>query len=396
MNGATFMGDVILREAKVGGQLSMVGSIFERTVNGNGMTVASSLFMRDDATFKGDVDLVGAKIGGTLDLHASRLLRIDLSDATIAQELVLGGEGEPAIRWLRSLSAEIEDQTAATGWPLGNPGWRNSAANAGAGADDPPPLILRNAQAGALQDSADAWPSDLDLEGFKYDRLGGFAGTQTADMRKRSPAEWADWFARDRTFSTQPYSQLAAVLLAAGHRDTAEAVQFAARDRERTELWDLMRQQLHAFREAIKAAREPELYGQVIHKLWAGIQTFGTWLWLTSFSAVAGYGIGLYTFRVLWWILGLTVLGAAVLWYSPYARGRGVLWRLGASLHRLLPVVELSKEFKDFFDNPSPKYPTEPRNLTPLQVAFFSGLALLGWVLGLFLLAAITGLTPKG
>jgi hypothetical protein len=67
-----------------------------------------------------------------------------------------------------------------------------------------------------------------------------------------------------------------------------------------------------------------------------------------------------------------------VLWYSPNARSRGVLWRLGASLHRLLPIVELNKEFKDFFENPPPAQGGCPRNLNRFQVAFFSGLALAG------------------
>ena len=174
-------------------------------------------------------------------------------------------------------------------------------------------------------------------------------------MRRRSPREWADWLARDPTFSTQPYAQLASVLVAAGHRDTAEAIQFTGRERER---------------------------GQA----WADGHTL-SWAWLTFLSLVAGYGIGAHTFRVLWWVIGLTVLGAWVLRHSPGARGRGLSWRLGASLHRMLPLVELNKEFKDFFD--------DPLSLNRLQVAFFSGLAIAGWVLGFFLLAAMGGLTQK-
>jgi hypothetical protein len=105
---------------------------------------------------------------------------------------------------------------------------------------------------------------------------------------------------------------------------------------------------------------------------------------------------------VLYWVAGLTLVGAVVLWYSPGmssgsyfpspvkrlpARRHGKLWCIGASLHRLLPVVELSKEFKDFFD--------EPRNLTGFQRAFFAGLAFAGWILSFFLIAAIGGLMPK-
>jgi hypothetical protein len=56
--------------------------------------------------------------------------------------------------------------------------------------------------------------------------------------------------------------------------------------------------------------------------------------------------------------------------------------------------VELNKEYKDFFDN-TPSPPGGERKLYRWQMAFFSGLALAGWVLGLFLLGAMANLTPK-
>jgi hypothetical protein len=182
-------------------------------------------------------------------------------------------------------------------------------------------------------------------------------------MRQRLPEEWTDWLARDRTFSTQPYTQLATALLAAGHRDTAETIQFAGRERERSQAW--------------------------------AHHDFGSWVLLTFLSVVAGYGIGLHTFRVLWCVLGFVLLGFVFLCFSRNARTYGMLWRLGASLHRLLPIVSLSKEFADFFDNP-PTNTDWPRNLNRFQIAYFAVHAIAGWVLGLILLAAMGGLTQKG
>ena len=98
---------------------------------------------------------------------------------------------------------------------------------------------------------------------------------------------------------------------------------------------------------------------------------------------------------MLYWVAGLTAIGAVVLWFSPNARARGPLWMLGVSLHRLLPVVELNKEFKDFFENPKPTADGEQRNLAGWQVVFFSGSGG-GWILGFILLAAMGGLIPKG
>ena len=97
---------------------------------------------------------------------------------------------------------------------------------------------------------------------------------------------------------------------------------------------------------------------------------------------------------MLWWVVGLTVLGAFILWFSPNARRHGPLWIAGASLHRLLPIVELSKGFTKFFEN-STTSESWRRNLHPFQEVYFALHALLGWALGLILLAAMAGLIQK-
>ncbi len=182
-------------------------------------------------------------------------------------------------------------------------------------------------------------------------------------MRKRSSEDWSDWLERDRIFSTQPYAQLSNVLLGAGNRDAADAIQVAGRERER----------------------------RTVCASWG--RPFSC-AWLNFLSYVAGYGIGLYTFFVLLWVVGVAVLGADVLWYSPNARKQGYWWRFGASLHRLLPIIELSKEFTDFFDNPPPQFDEKP-NLNRFQVAYFASHAIAGWVFGFFLIAAMGGIIQK-
>jgi hypothetical protein len=360
---ATFGSEVNLVGAKVGGNLEMENSSFSDTVTAESLAVERNLFMRG-ATFGGTVELFGAKISGSLDLGSSTATNIDLSNAETG-EFRFGG-----LKWRCSndkAPAPADTATAAPGgkspplrWPLGNSDWRTARCDGA----DAPKLTLRNAHVSSLQDSPDAWPPALDLEGFRYDRLGGFGGVGRDDMRQRTPAEWQDWLERDPTFSTQPYSELGSVLAAAGRRDTADAIEFAGRERERGEAC-------------------------------ASWSRAGSCAWLTFLSYVAGYGIGLYTFLVLLWVLGLAGFGADVLWYSPNARQHGYSWRLGASLHRLLPVIELSKEFTDFFDNPPPK-PGDPPNLSRFQTAYFAGHAIAGWVLGFFLLAAMGGITQKG
>ncbi len=104
----------------------------------------------------------------------------------------------------------------------------------------------------------------------------------------------------------------------------------------------------------------------------------------------AGYGIGSYMFRALGWALSLALVGAIVLklWVKGVAdAGHGRLWCFGASVNRLLPVVNLKKEFTDFFDDP------KLNKFTPGQDFFFVILAVLGWVLGAIVIAAMATIT---
>ena len=415
---AYFFGDVTLIDAKVGTILDMDTASFAGGMNANSLDVKGDFYMRDNASFDRDVNLIGAKIGGVLDMNRATLSGALLADSLDVKgalymrqasfagdvQLILAKVGLLTMASSTATNVDLSDLSGATGSELEMDGlrWRcrpgttyvpTSAPFDVPTLDNPsiwtlgdpssqiprcsgpryswPKLILRNVHVDILQDSVDAWPPTVDLEGLHYDRLGGANATPDTDMRSRLIEQWTDWLGRNSTYSSQPYTQLASVLIAAGRREMAEAVLFAGHERERSDIW---------------TRRDVGSWRWLTHD-------FPSWLWLTFFGLVAGYGIGLYTFRVLWWVIGLTVLGTLLLSLSPYAKERSLSWRLGASLHRLLPIVELNKEFKDFFDNTHE--PDKPLKLHPWQMAFFAGVALAGWVLGFFLLAAMGGLTQK-
>jgi hypothetical protein len=363
---AHFNGEVNLVGAKVGSNLEMDGSSFTGGVTAESLSVAQSLLMWHAASFRRPVNLIGAKIGGILDLSGATAAIVDLSGAD-ARELLISGLAWWCAGGKAPIDAASGLKTPPSGaprnhWPLGNSTWRTANCSE-KDSSAVPYMHLRNFHARDLQDSPDAWPPSLDLEGLHYDRLGSIGGIGHADMRARSPEDWIDWLERDRTFSSQPYAQLSSVLAVAGRRTTADTIQFAGRERERSEAW---------------------AHGDI-----------SSWTWLTALSFSAGYGIGIYTFRVLWWVIGFTALGFVFLSFSSNARTHSTLWRLGASLHRLLPIVKLSKEYEDFFDNPSTNADW-PRNFNRIQVCYFAVHAILGWVLGLILLAAMSGLIQKG
>lgn len=216
-------------------------------------------------------------------------------------------------------------------------------------------LNLQNAHVGRLRDDAETWSHvHHQLAGFVY---GEFV---PPDPGQRPDQGWRRrWLADDESeteqFDPQPYRQLAVVLAASGDNEKATEVTFWSRQHERKLAWQN-------------------------GKFW-------TWLGLSVLALTVGYGIGAYTFVVLIWVVLITVLSAIVLHKSPVARAKGWLWCGQAGLDRLLPIIQLSPEFDDFFRD------SEKSHLNRWQVLFFSSTAILGWLLGAFLAAALSGLT---
>jgi hypothetical protein len=346
-NGATVRGDLVLVGAKVERNLEMDGSTFEGGINAFGLNVGGSLFLRT-ATFKKPPDISFAHINGWLDLREAELPGLDLAGTTIG-ELRLGDSGLPPPTWTTN-------------------------------AERPPHLILRGTHTKVLQDrldasdrcpDQDAWPRQLDLQGFVYEQLGTDPGPGR-DMREREACWYESWLARDPHFAPQPYRQLASVLRTGGDPDRADAVLSAARDRERREAWTR---------------------GECGNP-------FKDWPWrrddcwraagLGLLKVLIGYGIGGGLFLVFYWVLTFTLIGMIVLSFSPPARAKGALWMFGASLDHLLPIVSLNKEFDDFFDDP------QRQRLKGWQLGYFAFHALFGFLLGSFVVAALAGLTQTG
>ena len=358
MSGATFGRGVSLNNVKIGGYLEMSGAGFtldgssDSTLYGGlklgGAMVAGDVYMTS-ITFDSNVNLyadmlqVGgnvfmqsmisgnlvsmkfSRIGGSLDLRSARLHRADISGATISGDLRLG-RVTPAVSLAQS----------TTWYEVPN---------------DPGGFNLDNTRTTNLVDQRDAWPRNLNLDGFSFVHLGGSEGDTGKVMRDRGGDWWDSWIRRDLNYSPGPYEQLAAAFVSMGDRVAADEIHYLGRVRQRENTTN-----------------------------WSS--------WIIQY--VAGFGIGDYTFRVIWWVLGIAVLGAAYLWISvKEARMHGPVWCFGASLARLLPVIEINKEFTDFFND------AERKRLTAWQSFIFSIIGLVGWLLGAILIAAISGLTQK-
>ena len=105
-------------------------------------------------------------------------------------------------------------------------------------------------------------------------------------------------------------------------------------------------------------------------------------------------------FLVLWWVGGLTFLGAVVLlrFGSPLIDGSPSIEQLAqllfASLDQLLPIVTLNQAHDALiFGNSSANPPVDPQPFGVL--VYFYAHKLAGWILGSFLVAGFAGLTQR-
>jgi uncharacterized protein YjbI with pentapeptide repeats len=328
--GEAHFQDIVLGWGHVGGNLLLTGAKVDGAVSGDSLHVGQSLFMRG-AQFFEPLNLVFLHVERSLDMRAATVAKLDLSGAVVGGEFRLDGVGKP--RWT------LRD---------GGPG----------------DLVLRNTHIGDLMDARDAWPTPghLSLDGFAFDDLGGFEGESGTEMRARGMRWWDNWARLDPKYTPTPYTQLAAALSKSGDPDDANEVRYLGRERERE---------------------------TVCADAWR-LGSAGSCALATALKWGAGYGIGYYSFRVLFWLVFYSLLGAVILWFfAPGARHptRGKLWCFGASLSRLLPGIEINKEFTEFFCDP------DRERLKAWQSLFFSAYVVIGWLLVGLLVIAVSGLT---
>jgi len=337
--GAKFK-DVELINAKVGGQLNLNDATFDGKLNIGSIVVEGEVYM-SGSTFNKTVSLLFARFRRNLDLSNSELIGLDLSGTRIEGELLMGSEWHSRTRWRK-------------GADIG--------------------LNLRNVHVGALQDKRDrveekrpwwrrlfsdrarwregwedAWPARLQLDGFTYDRLGGFGGTPErvenlqsncdVNMQSRDVRWYLDWLARDHSYSPQPYEQLARTFRAAGDPIKANRILYESRRRARIEAW-----------------RQREYF---------------RWLGSSLLNWTIGYGLGGRYFRALGWVIVFTAVGTGVLYFSSQpSEGLvpGLPARVVYSLDQLLPIVEFEKYDKVVLKGGVAYYFEPPRVCRRLQI----------------------------
>ncbi len=372
--------DVVLRTAKIEGQVNMIDARIAGLLDLDSTVIGSNLLMRDGhfgskqlmkdghfdckplwregvefkeilartARVGGQMDLSRATVDGTFELDSSTIgSHLFLQNGRF-RCLVLGYFSEVGGN-LDMRGAELAglDLTGTLvrgelriGSPNFEPRWLNRSK-----------LTLRNTDVRALQDTPGAWPDKLELDGFVYGELGGYGGVSS--VSERGPGWYIDWLGRDDPFTPQPYEQLASVLQRLGHGEEAGGVLYAGRER----------------------ARSLALFNG----------HYASWLGQTALKYTIGYGLGIRYFRSLYWVIGLVLLGMAVLRLTGQHRVGGedgkssMKLSFSYSLDMLLPIIRLRDRHYGI-------------DLQGFARYYFYFHQLMGYVLASFLIAGLSGL----
>ncbi len=203
-----------------------------------GLTVTENLLLNRRFTADGEIDLNNARIGEEINLEGATLTNSQ-GRALSADRLVTGGRvlcsnGFNAHGTVSMAESKLSGSLDFTGALLGEP------ANNTLNLQDmtatalitrwaaPPNLVdLRHASVSLLADDPTSWPERLNLDGLTYDDL--------TDMPARNRLGWIH---RSVQYSPQPYEQLAAYYRRLGHDDQARRVMLAKlRQRRRQRPW---------------------------------------------------------------------------------------------------------------------------------------------------------------
>lgn len=180
----TSQGQIRLRSARVTGLFTLATADLCNpkgiALNAERLIVDGGVFCHDGFKSNGEIRLRGAQVTGQLDLGATPLWgRADLLERELWASVIAGG------------------------------------------------IDLRYAQVGMLRDEIAAWPTEIRLDGLRYE---GLSPPLAADQR-------LGWLARDPDgYQPQPYEQLAAFYRRIGHDEDVRRVLLVKQRRRRKQL----------------------------------------------------------------------------------------------------------------------------------------------------------------
>lgn len=336
---STFLGGVSIAGAKIAGDVYTDKAKFQKILNMNGIDIGGKLVMKK-SNFIDEVLIEGAKIAGDVDTEKSQFREIlNMKGTSIGGTLVIR-KG--------SFKNEIKIEMAQ----IGSVEYMGSTI--------PETMSLRGTNVEKIivkVDDFEEFPKKMKLHGFTYNLfIGEYTGAKsTPEEIKKEKDFFEKWLDNIKGYSPQPYKQCAKALRDAGMPDKADAVLFAGKEIQRRDAWDNV--------------------------------NYARWIGLTILKYTIGYGIGLYTFVALIWIVIFVLLGTFVC-LRPAAK------------NKLKKEENFTSKFHFFFysfDMLLPLIHLRPKNeeieLPDWHRRYFYFHKLIGWLLLSFILAGLAGIT---
>lgn len=210
-------------------------------------------------------------------------------------------------------------------------------------------LDLRNVQVNWLQDNEHSWPNHIRVIGLHYNYWMGGGGSSSDGYGKTDwvfetrRMDWfEEWLAKEKNYSPQPYEALSQIFMKSGYKEKARYILYIGRERERKSI----------------AEREEFIYKSIL-------------------NIFIGHGYILERLIKYW--LFFVVVGTTVGWKRSEL-SRNHTSALEYSLDTLLPIIVLRRRH-------------EVVDFTGWRRYYFYIHKCMGWVLALFLVAGLTGLT---
>lgn len=241
--------EIQLRFAEIADLGNLTGTIIEGDLDLEMSKIGGNLFLRDgaqfkcvylwDATVRGTISVRNASFGGILDMDGVSAGAVSLSTNVVCSKGVKLTAAHIAqdVEFVGATFCGVVDLTDAR---IGSSLVLDSHNLSGSACSENAELILKDATAQSFSISrdqiVDRWPRRTDLNGFEYRRVMGFADDRTVtEGVGRDRTFLIQWLAKDRLYTTQPYQQLAEVLVDQGEVGEGNKVLFAGRERKRKE-----------------------------------------------------------------------------------------------------------------------------------------------------------------
>ncbi|MCX2982496.1 hypothetical protein EYC98_16665 [Halieaceae bacterium IMCC14734] len=377
-------GEFIANSAVVEGEFVGDYAHFKGKVNMQFLSVGEDLNFRHGARFLERIDLRSSRVNGRMGFSGAEVAGLDLTNSSIGDSLILCEIRSPGDAMIDLRHTKIGNDFDLRGSIIkGSVNARRlkvsgdlmldyagkktetcdkvTAQKQGRHQVDAGginKIILQDAQVAVVHDGLirtrelDSVKGNklpvLEIDGLHYSKL----HDDSLGKSGSSSGYYVDWLSRDTTFTAQPYHHLASQLRKDGAYSAAAEVLFEARKRERTAVCN----------------------GNDITSSLSGCA--GMWL----LEIGVGYGIGVYSFLALFWVVAFSCVGALIIRLTS---DKSLWWSTWASLDYMLPLVELNSAHRKHIEENLPEWAQ-----SSLYVQ-----ALSGWLLASFVVAAVAGLT---